>query len=96
MGVGASRGRGACCCITREHACAHVLQGGLSGRPRSLPPPAGLHEGERPWLAKVVVAPPAALPSVPAGAPPRLRPLIYVYDMPPRFHSQILQYRLDP
>ncbi|KAG2497881.1 hypothetical protein HYH03_004147 [Edaphochlamys debaryana] len=45
----------------------------------------------RPWLQRVVVVPPASLPSPPK--PTRPRPLIYVYDMAP-YTSRFLQYRL--
>ena len=39
----------------------------------------------------------AALASAPAAAasPPVLRPLIYVYDLPPHLHTHIFQYRMS-
>ncbi|KXZ53464.1 hypothetical protein GPECTOR_7g914 [Gonium pectorale] len=49
---------------------------------------------ERPWVAKEVREPPAALE--PPPAPSRKRPLIYVYDLEPLYQSKLLQYRIAP
>ncbi|GIL78717.1 hypothetical protein Vretimale_380 [Volvox reticuliferus] len=46
----------------------------------------------RPWIKKTAIAPPASLPIPPMRVHPR--PLIYVYDMPPEYHSRMLQYRI--
>ncbi|KAG1665161.1 hypothetical protein FOA52_005542 [Chlamydomonas sp. UWO 241] len=55
--------------------------------------PAWLHK-ERPWLHTVVVVAPEAEPGPSAGAK-RMRPLIYVYDLPSEFTTRILQYRVQ-
>ncbi|EFJ52271.1 acetylglucosaminyltransferase [Volvox carteri f. nagariensis] len=47
---------------------------------------------QRPWLRGTVVVPPASLPE--PQMPTQMRPLIYVYDMPPAYHSRMLQYRI--
>ncbi len=44
---------------------------------------------ERPWLRPHTVTP-AAL-----QGKTRMRPLIYVYDLPAEFNSRMLQYRLN-
>ena len=52
-----------------------------------LAPRAGLEE-ERPWLKPNVRTPAAADP--PASST-RLRPLIYIYDMPPAYNTRMMQ-----
>ncbi|KAG2488357.1 hypothetical protein HYH03_013047 [Edaphochlamys debaryana] len=58
------------------------------------------HGPERPWLRDVLQPVPAAATEPPsgggagAGPPGRLRPLIYVYDMPPEFSTRMHQYKL--
>ena len=47
----------------------------------------GLEE-ERPWLKPNVRTPAAADPP---AANTRLRPLIYVYDMPPAYNTRMMQ-----
>ena len=48
---------------------------------------AGLEE-ERPWLKPNVCTPAATDPPT---AKTRLRPLIYVYDMPPAYNTRMMQ-----
>jgi hypothetical protein len=45
----------------------------------------------RPWLAAHVSPTPEAQSELPST--PRMRPLIYVYELPPEFSSRMLQYR---
>lgn len=45
---------------------------------------------ERPWLESTVATPAA---EDPPPAPTRKRPLIYIYEMPPKFTQHMLQYR---
>ncbi len=45
----------------------------------------------RPWLEGVTAAPAA---EDPPAAPSRLRPLIFVHDLPPDYNSRLLQYRV--
>lgn len=47
-------------------------------------------EAEQPWLAEHVHTP-AAMPPEPGAT--RLRPLIYIYELPPRFNQHMLQVR---
>eukprot|EP00884_Botryococcus_braunii_P008777 jgi/Botrbrau1/17900/Bobra.50_1s0001.1 len=47
----------------------------------------------RPWLLEAMVPPPAA--ADPPVLKKRLRPLIYVYDLPPDYNSRLLEYRVD-
>eukprot|EP00884_Botryococcus_braunii_P002394 jgi/Botrbrau1/12155/Bobra.0186s0066.1 len=64
------------------HDCARRVQNSIA-----LP---GL-EKDRPWLHDVMVQPPAA--TDPPILSKRLRPLIYIYDLPPDYNSLLLQYR---
>ena len=43
-----------------------------------------------PWLQNVTVD----VPSRQHTVPERLRPLIYVYDLPAEYHSRMIQYRV--
>lgn len=65
--------------------------------------PAGDHVHLKPWVQKVLkepvsTAPAAASPGLAGGGAgaaqaSRRRPFIYVYDLPPQLHSDVLQYR---
>jgi hypothetical protein len=55
---------------------------------------AGLNEMDHPWIQDVIIEPPAA--ADPPVLVRRLRPLIYVYDLPPDYNSRLLQYRNLP
>ncbi|GIL93384.1 hypothetical protein Vretimale_17471 [Volvox reticuliferus] len=58
-------------------------------------------EDSRPWLSKVMMSVPAAALEPPSVGPgtaseqhgARMRPLIYIYDMPPEFTSRMHQYK---
>ncbi len=50
-------------------------------------------ESRKHWLNNVVVVPPALLDPPPVAA--RLRPLIYVYDLPPDYNVRMLEYRVE-
>eukprot|EP00884_Botryococcus_braunii_P005998 jgi/Botrbrau1/1539/Bobra.0107s0027.1 len=67
------------------HDCARRIQG--------FPELPGL-EKERPWL-NVTILPSAAAADPPTGEKV-LRPLIYVYDLPPDYNVRLLQYRNTP
>lgn len=47
---------------------------------------------ERPWIADMVYTPATHEPAANAT---RLRPLIWVYEMPEEYASRMLQYRVD-
>jgi hypothetical protein len=47
----------------------------------------------RPWLKEHAVQPPASLDPPPTNAT-RVRPFIFVYDIPTAYTSNLLQYRL--
>ncbi|EFN55367.1 hypothetical protein CHLNCDRAFT_52572 [Chlorella variabilis] len=52
----------------------------------------GYEDGDRPWTKQFVDTPASRDPE--PGAT-RLRPLIYVYELPPIFNQVLLQYRVD-
>ncbi|KAG2488355.1 hypothetical protein HYH03_013045 [Edaphochlamys debaryana] len=61
----------------------------------------GIDVSSRPWLKDLLlpvpaaaVEPPPAAAAAPEGGSGRLRPLIYVYDMPPEFTTRMHQYKL--
>ncbi|KXZ53465.1 hypothetical protein GPECTOR_7g915 [Gonium pectorale] len=64
------------------HDCAR-RKAGLPLLPSYIP--------ERPWVARQVHEPPAAMEPPPKAT--RSRPLIYVYDLEPMYQSRLLQYR---
>jgi hypothetical protein len=47
----------------------------------------------KPWLAEIIIPPLAA--ADPPLTEKRLRPLIYVYDLPPDYNARLLQYRIE-
>ncbi|RMZ55166.1 hypothetical protein APUTEX25_005444 [Auxenochlorella protothecoides] len=65
------------------HDCAYRMEG-VEDSP-------GL-EVERPWIADMVYTPATHEPAANAT---RLRPLIWVYEMPEEYASRMLQYRVD-
>lgn len=56
-------------------------------------PFAGDEVVNKPWLRKAITPPVAA--QDPPLTPTRLRPYVYVYDVPPDYSSDILQYRIE-
>jgi hypothetical protein len=92
------------------HDCAHRLAGVPVGRAPGAPPlppwarenavappPAALDPAERAAAAAAAAA--AADSGAAADDPPpaltRRRPLVYIYELPPRYTSHMLQYRFE-
>lgn len=78
-------------CLSGFCKCAYGWYGHDCGQRRADVPHGQDMTAERPWLKPYAKNPAAAEP------PPkeRLRPLIYVYDLPSDFNTRLLQYRGD-